>query len=381
MDILAPVIYGIVIAYLLTPLCNILYRFCLSFFPRRVKSKKAVQTLSNGISVGLSLAFGILILVGLLWLVIPQLIESIRSVAESSQALYDSASTWLQKFFADNQELSRIVMSAYESAGSKLQGWLQNTVLPKLDSILLSVSGGIVTVVLFLKNMLIGLIIAVYLLYSRKLFVAQLKKIVYAILPLKPANIAMEEFQYAHKMFTSFITGNLVDSFIIGLITFAACNILDFPFVMLITVIVGVTNIIPFFGPFIGAIPSAVLILLVDPIKCIVFLIYILLVQQFDGNILKPKILGQSTGLSSFWVLFSLLLFGGMFGFVGMLIGVPVFAVIYDIIGRLLRYLLQKRALPMESESYDGVAYIDINQSVDEEEPSELSVSAEENAE
>ena len=141
---------------------------------------------------------------------------------------------------------------------------------------------------------------------------------------------------------------------IIGIIALVFCNLLKFPYPMLLAVIIGVTNVIPFFGPFIGAIPCALLILLVSPLQCVYFCIFVLILQQFDGNILGPKILGDSTGLDSFWVLFSILLFGGLFGFAGMVLGVPVFAMFYSIVSRLVRYGLRKRSLPEDTDAYLG---------------------------
>ena len=148
--------------------------------------------------------------------------------------------------------------------------------------------------------------------------------------------------------------GKILDSAIIGLLCFIGLTILNMPYTMLVSVIVGVTNVIPFFGPYIGAIPSAILIALEDPMKGVYFLIFILVLQQFDGNILGPKILGDSTGLASFWVLFSILLFGGLFGFAGMVLGVPVFAMFYSVVNRLVRYGLGKRKLPVETQEYLG---------------------------
>ena len=356
---LMPVVYGVVIAYMLSPLCNFLQRVFLNFFPRRIKSKSAVQKLSNGLSVFASLTFGILIVVGLLVLVIPQLVTSIQGIINSSQDFIATASTWIENAFANNKELEKTILGYYDKIATGLQSWLETSIVPNMESILANVSSGVISVVVFFKDLIVGLIVAVYLLFSRKLLVSQMKKMLYAIFPLKPANIILEECQFAHKQFTSFISGNLVDSLIVGLITFAYCAIMRLPYVMLIAVVIGVTNIIPFFGPFIGGIPCALLILFVDPLQCLYFIIFILVMQQLEGNILKPKILGQTSGLSSFWVLFSILLFEGIFGFVGMLISVPVFAVIYDIIGRLLNFLLKKRSLPVVSDFYNGVAHIE----------------------
>ena len=170
----------------------------------------------------------------------------------------------------------------------------------------------------------------------------------------------MEYSRYAHKMFSGFIGGKLIDSFIIFLICCVALPLMNMPYAMLISVIIGVTNVIPFFGPFIGAIPSFVIVLIDDPIQSIYFLIYVLVLQQFDGNILGPKILGDSTGLSSFWVLFSILLFGGLFGFIGMLLGVPVFAILYRLITDLVSRSLSQKHLPVQSSEYIGIDYMDV---------------------
>jgi len=214
-------------------------------------------------------------------------------------------------------------------------------------------------VVMVLKNILIGVIVMVYLLNIKGTLSAQGKKIIYSIFPVKTANQAIDEIRFVHRVFGGFITGKILDSLIIGILCFVLLNAMKMPYTLLVSVIVGVTNVIPFFGPFIGAIPSAFLILLVSPIKCLYFLIFILLLQQFDGNILGPKILGQSTGLPSFWVLFSILLFGGLFGFVGMIIAVPTFAVIYSVVSRLVNRSLTKKDLSLKTADYFDLERID----------------------
>ena len=220
-------------------------------------------------------------------------------------------------------------------------------------------SSGVVLVVRAVFDILIGLIVMVYLLNMKEKLLAQAKMIIYWVFPLKIANKVIEEGRYVHQVFGGFIIGKLLDSLIIGLICFVLLGFANMPYVLLVSVIVGVTNVIPFFGPFIGAIPSAFLILLSDPMKCLYFLIFVLLLQQFDGNILGPKILGDSTGLSSFWVLFSILLFGGLMGFVGMIIGVPTFAVMYRLVTEFTTWRLGKKALSGNLNEYDRLNYID----------------------
>ena len=208
-------------------------------------------------------------------------------------------------------------------------------------------------------NILIGMMISVYLLARKESFAKQSKKILYAILPETPYRRTLRAVAEADRIFSGFVRGRLLDSLIIGILCFICCSIFKFPYTPIISVFVGVTNIIPIFGPFLGAIPSAFLILLVSPKQCLYFILFIIALQQFDGNILGPKILGNSTGLSSFWVLFSILFFGGLFGFVGMIIAVPAFAVIYDLISRAVHRSLRLRKLPMETDEYRKIDHID----------------------
>lgn len=163
----------------------------------------------------------------------------------------------------------------------------------------------------------------------------------------------------SNEIFGGFIIGKLIDSAIIGVLCFVGLSLLKMPYVMLVSVIVGVTNVIPFFGPYIGAVPSTILIMLANPLQGVYFIIFILLLQQFDGNILGPKILGNSTGLSAFWVIVAILLGGGLFGFVGMVMGVPTFAVLYYIVQMLVNNHLERKQLPTGSEYYDTMSYVD----------------------
>ena len=231
--------------------------------------------------------------------------------------------------------------------------------LDKILGILGNLSLGVISLLVWLKNLLIGVIVMIYLLNIKDQFVALAKKITYGLFSVEWANRIVREARFIHKVFGGFIIGKIVDSLIIGIMCFVCLSFMKMPYTLLVSVIVGVTNVIPFFGPFIGAIPSAFLILLVSPIQCLYFLIFILLLQQFDGNILGPKILGDSTGVSSFWVLFSILLFGGLFGFVGMIIGVPTFAVIYRLTGDFINSKLKKRKLSVRTEDYQELDYVE----------------------
>ena len=358
-NILAPVIYGAVFAYLLNPVYNRVQAAVMKMTEKIITQEEGRKRLGGFLGTLASLFLLVAVVVGLISMLIPQLINSISGVMETLPASINNLEIWLEKVLSDNPDLEQQVMQHYGAAADYLQNWLTNVVVPNIYRIIGSVSSGVVLVVRAVFDILIGLIVMVYLLNMKEKLLAQAKMIIYGVFPLKIANKVIEEGRYVHQVFGGFIIGKLLDSLIIGLICFVLLGFANMPYVLLVSVIVGVTNVIPFFGPFIGAIPSAFLILLSDPMKCLYFLIFILLLQQFDGNILGPKILGDSTGLSSFWVLFSILLFGGLMGFVGMIIAVPTFAVIYRLVTEFTTWKLGKKALSDSLDSYDRLDYID----------------------
>ena len=357
--ILAPVIYGAVFAYLLNPVYNRVQAAVMKLTKDIIPDEKGRKRLGGFLGTLASMCLLVAVVVGLISMLIPQLISSIRGVMETLPSSINNLEIWLEKILADNPDLEQQVMQHYGAAADYLQNWLTNVVVPNIYRIIGSVSSGVVLVVRAVFDILIGLIVMVYLLNMKEKLLAQAKMIIYGVFPLKIANQVIEEGRYVHQVFGGFIIGKLLDSLIIGLICFVLLGFANMPYVLLVSVIVGVTNVIPFFGPFIGAIPSAFLILLSDPMKCLYFLIFVLLLQQFDGNILGPKILGDSTGLSSFWVLFSILLFGGLMGFVGMIIGVPTFAVMYRLVTEFTTWRLGKKALSGNLNEYDRLNYID----------------------
>lgn len=336
--ILMPFIYGAVIAYILKPVCNVLERWFVKIFTRkgRITSAAALR-LAGPFSVFSSIAIGILIVAALLMMVIPQVFGSLSGLVTLIQDNLESFESWIVKYVGNQSIITNYVSNISEGLSDKLGVWIQQEVLPQLQTLVTGVTSGVASLVTICSNLFIGLIVAVYLLGSRKKFAIQSQLVLCSIFKEKWTRIIIDEVKYADKMFGGFINGKLLDSAIIGVICFIFTWMTGMPYGVLVSVIVGVTNIIPFFGPYLGAVPSALLILMVSPAKCIVFIIFIIILQQFDGNILGPKILGNVTGLSSFWVLFAILTFGGIFGFIGMIVGVPVFAVIYDIIKKLVR--------------------------------------------
>lgn len=340
--ILMPFIYGGAFAYLLRPICALLETQLGRLFPKEEHARFV-----TAVSVTGSMIVGALVVYALCIMIIPQLVSSLIALVSSLTVDFDQLLQWAHTFFQNNSTILSYIDSLYlqfyqliDSFADKVLPYLENLV-----GMLSTFSSSVLSVVTVIKNLFIGLIVAVYFLSSRKRFAQQGKLLIYSAMPESWANIVLEEIAYADRMFSGFINGKLLDSAIIGVLCYIVCVVVKFPNPLLVSAIIGLTNIIPFFGPFIGAVPATIFILIEDPLKAIWFIVFVLILQQVDGNIIGPKILGNTTGLSSFWVLFSLLLFGGLWGFVGLLIGVPLFAVVYDIIKKLVARGLRERGL------------------------------------
>jgi predicted PurR-regulated permease PerM len=360
--ILMPIIYGLIIAYLLSPVLNYFERYILYpfFFQKcKVKENKKNRRRVRGFAIFITLLIAIFIVIGLFSLILPQLFISISSLITSFPTDYENFSKMFQEIFISNPNLESTVANYLDVASVYIEAFLNNQILPRVNEILLQFSSGIINFIGVLKNLFIGVIVSIYVMSSKELFAAQSKKLVYAALKPYRANILIKNLRLTNDMFSGFISGKLLDSFIIGVLCFIGTKWMHTPYPVLISVIIGVTNIIPFFGPYLGAVPCGILILFVDPIKFVYFIIFIILLQTFDGNILGPKILGHSTGLSSFWVIVAILLGGGLFGIVGMFIGVPVFAVIYALIKAFINRSLIAHDLPFRTSDYYNLDYID----------------------
>ena len=335
--ILAPFIYGGVIAYLLRPVCNAYEKFFVKHLPGKL------EKLACSLAVGLSILTGLLIVYALIIMIAPQLYISIKSVWNSLPDRLNRVIAWAVATFGEDEEFIHFFNTTAQNLYKELDTWARQNLLPYVTSIMGDV-GSIVSgvgmsvwkVLIFLKNILIGLIVAVYLLASRKRFARQGVLLIRGVFKPRLADMILNEIRFVDRMFGGFIDGKIVDSAIIGVLCYIGCVIFRFPNALLISAFVGITNVIPFFGPFIGAIPSIILILIESPIKALWFSLFILGLQQLDGNVIGPKILGDRTGLSSFWVLFSIILFGGLWGLVGMVVCVPLFAVIYDVLKKLI---------------------------------------------
>lgn len=337
MEIMAPFVYGGIIAYLLRPLCNHAEEFFRITLPQKLK--RFAPTLA----VIISMITGVLIIYALINMIAPQLYQSIVTIWESLPARVEEFIHWAETTFGEDEELVAKFNTVYSEVYTYLDSWAEESLAPYISNLMGGV-GDIVTgvglsllkVLMFLKNFLIGLIVAVYMLASRKRFARQGEMMIRGALKPRWADLVLNEIKFVDRMFGGFIEGKIVDSAIIGVLCYIGCMVFKFPNALLVSAIVGVTNVIPFFGPFIGAVPATFLILIESPIKSLWFMLFVLVLQQLDGNVIGPKILGDRTGLSSFWVLFSIVLFGGLWGLVGMLICVPLFAVIYDLVKKLV---------------------------------------------
>ena len=338
-EILKPFLYGVVFAYLLAPLCNKIEEKLFQFFP---KAKAIARRFICFIAIVISLCVAIAVIWLIIMMIIPQVWDSVMKIIQMVPQKLIVVNNWIEHMLENQPELQAYFEEFSSQAESNIDSLLNVDTIQKVQSIINSLSVQLFGVLGVVKNIFLGLLISAYLLGSRKLFGAQAGLILHGVFSDKWAKIIEEEIRYTDKMFNGFLVGKIIDSAIIGLLCFAGTSIMGFKAPAFISVIIGITNIIPFFGPFIGAIPCGLLLLLENPMHCLYFIIFIFVLQQLDGNVIGPKILGNTTGVSSFWVLFAILLFGGMWGVVGMVIGVPLFAVIYDIIRKLVYRGLRK---------------------------------------
>lgn len=369
LNITMPIIDGFVLAYLMVPLLNFIEKKL--FYPIvsrimkkdseqfSIKTKKNIRKL--GILTTLLIVFWLLYC--LFSMLMPQLILSIQNIIFQFPSYIENLNNWVLDLFDSNPEIEATVDTLLDRYSSKMEEWVTGNLLPQVNSLLRMVStgliGSLIGVAKAFWNLIIGLIISLYLLDGKERFAGQGKKLVYSMMNTESANVFVSNIRFIHNTFIGFLGGKIIDSIIIGIICYFGTNLIGTPYSVLISVIIGVTNVIPFFGPYLGAIPSAILILMVDPLQCLYFIIFILVLQQFDGNVLGPKILGDSTGLNSFWVIFAITFFGGLMGVFGMIIGVPVFAVIYAGIKAITNRRLEDKGLPVETEAYLKVGSIE----------------------
>ncbi len=345
--VLAPLIWGVVIAYLIDPI-----RIKLESAIKTVTDRKTPHPRFNRIlSTILSMVFFLAVLAAIVAIVLPQLIDSVMGIFDNFPGYMTSFEQFFDRLLINHPDIAVYINDQFDEIQKTLISYA-NDIVPKLGNLMLKIKDGAMGLILGLKDFIIGIIAAVYFLFDKEHFHAQIKKVSYALFPKQFAEGFFRICHQTNRSFSGFISGKIVDSIIISILCFICMTIFNFNYALLISVIIGVTNIVPFFGPIFGAIPSALLLLVSAPNQVIGFLVMVVVLQQIDGNIIGPKILGNSTGLSAFWVVFAIIISSGFFGFMGMLVGVPVFAVIYSLVDEYIEYLLKKKSMPVDTDAY-----------------------------
>ena len=343
LKILSPLIIGCVVAYILHPIVNLLEEKVLKI----IKNK----TLRRNIAITIIIVLIVGIAVTLVRIIIPELLNSIKTVIVNVPSYMLTLKDLIRNWIADSA-IEEQVMANYDNMLTNINDNLNNIALPTINAAINNLGAGIIFVFQGLFNWIIGFVFAIYILANTKNFGAGAKKILYATFDNEKVNEFLVELRHINKVFVNFMIGKVADSSIILITTFIFLFVFKFPYPLLIAVIIGVTDLIPYFGPYIGTVPSALLILLVDPVKAIIFVLFIIVLQQIDANLITPRIQSTATGLPSFWVLFAIVLFGGLFNLVGLLIGVPLFTIIYEIVRDIVNKKLTKKNLPIDKDFY-----------------------------
>ena len=361
--ILSPFIWGLVIAYLLIPPMRYFENHWFKPLTRKIyerhPDKQHDRKLPRILALIMSEIFLLLIIGALIYLIVPQLYESIETIVVNSPEYAKRAYESIDKMLKNNPDVEAYATNLFGTFSDTVTKWAENKALPSMENVVANITTGVYFVIKLLYNLIIGIIVSMYVLNNKSKCIGYAKKMLYCLFNAKSAKKIIDAVKFVDKTFMDFISGKIVDSAIIGVLCYICCLILRMPYALLVSVIIGVLNIIPFFGMYIGTVPAALLILLVSPIKSLVFIGLILGLHLIDNNIIAPKILGNSVGINGFWVIFSIILFGGLFGFWGMLLGVPVFVIIYTAVGDLVNKGLKSKDFPSDAEAYMRLDYID----------------------
>lgn len=347
--ILSPFIFGAFIAFLLNPLVKY---FRDVFFTKYIKLKSAKLKMILAILFSYLIFFGLIIV--LLSYIVPQIITSLKDLALQIPEWYSRIEHFLVNFEKNHPDINL----DYDLIAKELQGAniLQSIIdrisnfIPNLVTFLFNTS---VTIIKFVINLLISIMVSVYILADRKPLIYGFKRILYAIFPKKATEVIIDVMKETNNIFSGFIFGKAVDSIIIEIICFIAMKLFRFDYALLISVVVGITNMIPYFGPYMGGAFGVLILIIINPIKAILFFVLILAIQQFDGLYLGPKILGKSMGTRPLWIIFSITVGGSLYGVIGMFLGVPVFAVISYIVDRIISYRLRKKNIAFDENITD----------------------------
>lgn len=351
-----PIIMGCVLAYLLNPVLHFFEDYF--FLPlgkilyKKPEKEAKRKKFARALAIFCTIIFLLVIVVGGLYLVVPQVYQSLLKIVTDAPVYYNEIQSWMDSLNPEKSEISRYVLMGIDRVYLQAIDYLNNDILPNMDKIVAGVTSGIVGGLKLILNVLLALIISVYVMAGKENLISVAKKLVYSVFSTKNANRVLDGMRYASQVFGGFVNGKIIDSFIIGAICYVFMVIVDFDYTVLISMIIGVTNVIPYFGPFIGAIPSILILLMVDPKQGIIFAVFVIILQQVDGNIIGPLILGDRLKLSSMWILFAILVGGGFFGVIGMILGAPCFACIYTLVSTICRSKLQQKQLPTDTNIY-----------------------------
>jgi len=374
MSAMSPVILGAVLAYIMNPLMSFFDRKISHFLLKRVRKKKRALSFSKGMSLVLTLIVVVLIIGILVYMLVPEVTATIKRLVDEVPGQANEFLEWFNGLVGDGSWFGNILKNIVEKITEWIEDFVNNGLLSFTGGVLESVATGVISVFSIVYTIVIGFVFSIYILLAKERFTASSKKVVFALFKRRRANRIIRTARECHKKFTGAITGKVLDSVIVGVLCYVGMTVFSFPYAALISVIVGVTNLIPFFGPYIGAVPSALLVLFVDPLQCLWFVIFIVVLQQIDCNILDPRIVGDSIGLSAFWVLFSCVVFGSLFGLKGLLLGVPAMACLHMIFGEIMDNKLHRKGLPTKTEEYLSIDRVDETEIVVVEVPQKIEI-------
>ncbi len=353
---LSPILVGVIFAYIINPLCSFFEKCFKRLFS---KSKKMRASTRHRISRGLSIIFSILFLIAiialLLFLIIPEFLESFEKLIDIAPSLIQKGGNWLSDLVESDSSFGQHLGESIDNLASNLTSWIGD----ELSSVIGGLLAGAISVVSFFINFLVSLVVCVYALLEKNRFLGQIKKIIFAIFSPQRANDILDVARHGNSVFGKFIIGKIISSSIVGTITFLFMSVVGMPYALLSAGIIAITNVIPFFGPFIGGIPTAFIILLTDAQYGIIYIIFLIVLQQLEGNIIEPMIMEDRTGVSKFWVTSALLFFGGVFGIPGMIFSLPIIAVLFYIIKLAVERSLKRKEMPISSMTYRTVGSVD----------------------
>ena len=351
--VLTPIIWGLIIAYMLSPVAKWMERLLHRLFKGRFSQKQSLgNRVTRAFCAMTTVLVTFLLLLTSLTYLLPQIYSSVEGLILNIPGYLTVGVDFVQRTLDNIPALEAVAINLLEEGQNFFLNWVNESLLPNMDIVIIAVSAGFFSVLRVIINLLLGLVLSVYLIYNRERFSAQLRKLLYSMMSEKRVLSLYRGLHYLDWAFGRFFLGRFLDCLFIGTTTFIFLTVLQMPYAALVTAIVGITNFIPFFGPFIGGIPSAILIFMENPVQGLIFAVFILILQQIDGNIIGPRILANTTGLSGFWILFALLVGGGLFGFIGMIIGVPVFSVIYAGVRHLAHRRLERKAMSIDTLAY-----------------------------